>query len=102
MMGANRHCVYAMARAIEKRDVPIVIFDVPRSGNVSYEALEALKNQIFFCGFGCDYTGMVQVPPLSVLVFSNDYPEEECLSEDRWVIEDLCSVEDSEEKAPGQ
>lgn len=95
--GANRHCCYAMAKALEKEDVPLVIFDVPRSGTVCFQAIENLKNQIFFVGFGTEATGMLMCPPVHIVVFSNRYPELDALSADRWNVVDLCPAEDSGE-----
>jgi hypothetical protein len=67
----------------------IVLFGVTRSqeGFFSYEALESVKDGIFFSG---KYeSGMVVYKPPWVLVFANFKPELDKLSKDRWVIHDM-------------
>lgn len=68
----------------------IIIWDIPRAsrGNVSYSALEAIKN-----GLVCNTkyeTGTKVFNPPHIIVFANFPPEEpELLSSDRWVITEL-------------
>ena len=67
----------------------IVIFDLPRNnGNyISYDAVESIKNGMitnmkYETGFKC-------FPSPHVLVFANEPPDTEKLSEDRWKITEL-------------
>lgn len=67
----------------------VVIFDLPRNnGNkVSYDAIESIKNGMivnmkFETGFKC-------FKPPHIIVFANEEPEYECLSEDRWNVKNL-------------
>lgn len=67
-----------------------VIFDIPRAhkGNISYSALECIKN-----GMVCNTkyeTGVKVFNSPHVIIFANFPPENpELLSSDRWVIEEL-------------
>lgn len=68
------------------KNVKVFIIDVPRSsGNsVSYNALESIKSGIIF---NSKYeTGQKFINPPHVIVFSNEPPELEKLSKDRWNI----------------
>lgn len=87
--GAGKDVFCAIAEAVKEKDVPIVIFDVPRSqaGYVSYQAIEKLKDGLFFSG---KYeSGMVRFNSPHVICFANAPPEYEKLSEDRWIVENL-------------
>lgn len=67
----------------------IVIFDLPRNnGNsVSYDAIESIKNGMIT---NTKYeTGFYCFPPPHIIVFANESPVEESLSEDRWIIKQL-------------
>lgn len=69
----------------------IVILDITRStehqDKVSYQALEEVKNGIFF---NTKYeSGMCVFNTPHVIVFSNFYPNEEMLSKDRWDINNI-------------
>lgn len=64
----------------------IVIFGLPRSMEdyVSYEAIESVKDGIFFSG---KYeSGMCLFKPPHILIFANFMPDESKLSSDRWRI----------------
>lgn len=68
------------------QDLNLLIWDIPRcnNGHMSYQALEELKN-------GCFYSpkyesGMVVTKKPHVWVFSNQAPELEKLSKDRWEL----------------
>jgi hypothetical protein len=64
----------------------IIVFDIPRvnSGHVSYQAIESLKNGFFYSG---KYEGgMVRFNKPHIICFSNQSPEIDKLSEDRWKI----------------
>lgn len=80
----------AIASMVEKgKFPPIVIFDFVRSSEsfISYEAIEAVKNGIFFNG---KYeSGMVVFPVPHVIVFANFMPDEDKLSKDRWQIKNI-------------
>lgn len=78
-----------MAPRIER---PIYIFDIPRSqGNhISYAALEALSNGMFFSP---KYESVSYIGPRPhIVVFSNFEPDKEKLSMDRWNIVQLKGV----------
>lgn len=70
----------------------ICVFDYTRSTEdfVSYEALESVKNGIFFSG---KYEpGMVSYEPPHVIIFANFSPQLSKLSQDRWVVEDITEI----------
>ncbi len=74
------------ARMTTKR---IVIFDLPRNnGNsISYDAVESIKNGMIS---NTKYeTGFTIFPPPHILIFANEPPDMENLSEDRWIIKEL-------------
>lgn len=83
--GTKRHI---LATAHKTPNTPVWIFDIPRvnKGGVSYEAMEALRNGLWFSGYG-DAVGMTRLDfnPV-VLVFCNELPDVVKLSEDRWDI----------------
>jgi hypothetical protein len=89
--GANNDILCGVAKHIEEHgDAPrIIIFDIPRvnEGGVSYQAIEKLKNGYFFSG---KYeSGMCRFNSPHLIIFSNDPPVMEKLSEDRWVVNKL-------------
>lgn len=65
----------------------LVLFPIPRSYNtdyLSYEALENIKDMFFYSG---KYEGgQVCGPCPHLFIFSNEYPETEKISKDRWMI----------------
>lgn len=72
-----------------KKKPKICIFDFSRTieNYISYEALESIKNGIFFSG---KYeSSMVMMRPPIVICFANYPPEKEKLSLDRWLITEL-------------
>lgn len=77
----------AIQKMIEAEKEPkIIIFDVPRTSldYVSYQAIEEVKNGIFFSG---KYeSGMVMFNPPHVIVFANRPPYLAKLSLDRWDV----------------
>ncbi len=85
--GKTRDAMYAIAATLkEDKPVTIIVFDIPRSsyGNLSYPALETIKNGLFFSS---KYeSGMVIFNVPHVIVFANAPPNESKLSEDRWDI----------------
>lgn len=88
VLGSNRDILYGITTFVknEKNDLKILIIDVPRSSyhNISYKAMEQVKNGFFF---NSKYESeMVIFNPPHIIVFSNfppDYPE---LSVDRWNV----------------
>ncbi|AUM61914.1 Rep [uncultured virus] len=84
-----KYAIREMMNSDNEKDIKLVIFDFPRTSEkfISYQAIEEIKNGIFFSG---KYEGgmSVFVPP-HVVVFSNFWPDEEALSADRWVIKDI-------------
>lgn len=83
--GSKRH---VLATAHKTPNTPIWIFDIPRVNHngVSYEAMEAIRNGLWFSGYG-DAVGMTRLDfnPV-VVVFCNELPEVGKLSMDRWDI----------------
>ncbi len=91
LSGMNKDCLHGVASIInQKGECPrIIIFDIPKinRGHLSYQALESIKNG---CFFSPKYEGiMVRFNSPHIIVFSNEHPDIESLSEDRWVIEEL-------------
>lgn len=78
---------YAVSQMVEKGNSPkICLFDFPRTMEnfVSYQAIEEVKNGIFFSG---KYeAGMVMFNTPHVICFSNFEPDSRMLSKDRWNI----------------
>lgn len=89
------NCIYVSGKASDikcaiaqlKIKPEIIIWDIPRSIDdqyISYEAIESIKNGIFFSG---KYeSGMVIYNIPHVIIFSNNEPNLTKLSEDRWEI----------------
>lgn len=79
-----------IADMVSKGNNPdVCIFDYTRTSEsfVSYEAIESVKNGIFYSG---KYeSGMVLFNTPHIIIFSNFAPNFGSLSKDRWVIEDL-------------
>jgi hypothetical protein len=93
--GACKDCLYGFAQYIEEHgEAPdIVIFDIPRvnKGAISYQAIEAIKNGMIFSP---KYeSGMKRFNSPHVIVFSNDEPEYESFTDNRWRVECLCPAE---------
>jgi len=73
----------------ETNELKIAIFDAPRTSEkfMSYEAIEAIKNGIFY---NTKYESkMIVFDSPHVVVFSNFEPERSKLSNDRWRVIDL-------------
>lgn len=67
----------------------VVIFDIPRESlqYVSYTGLEEVKNGCFASSkYEC---GMVIMPYAHVIIFANEPPRMEKLSEDRWKVAEI-------------
>lgn len=88
--GKAADCKYAIAQMVEKKRIPkVILFDIVRSCEqyVSYQALEEVKNGMFFSG---KYeAGMVLIECPHVICFANFPPEIGKLSSDRWVIREI-------------
>lgn len=98
--GANSDILCGVQRMIENsgKCPPIIIFDIPRVNNnhVSYQAIEQIKNGKFFSG---KYeSGMVRFNKPHIVIFSNEKPELDKLSADRWIVEKLKKVKGEKEK----
>ncbi len=89
--GANKDALYGIAGMVKEHGFcpPIVIFDIPRvnKGGISYQTLEYIKNG---CFFNSKYeSGMVRFNSPHIIVFSNQEPEYDKLSSDRWSVREL-------------
>ncbi len=92
--GACKDALHGVADWIRTNEAGprIIVFDIPRcnAGHVSYQAIEAIKNGAFFSG---KYeSGMVRFNSPHVIIFSNEPPEYEKLSNDRWVVKRLTGL----------
>lgn len=84
--GKGADIKYAVSEMLKNSDIDIAIFDFVRTaeGYISYDALESIKNGIFFSG---KYEGgMVLFNPPHMLCFANWEPNIETLSKDKWII----------------
>lgn len=91
---------YAVQQFLEIGGIPrIILFDFPRSREafISWEAIEEIKNGIFFSG---KYeAGMVMFNTPHIICFSNFEPVRSFLSEDRWKVTKIQNIpEDFEER----
>lgn len=75
---------------LEKEIIPkIILLDVPRSNQdfINYGAIEQLKNGMLYSG---KYEGGDCIfPHPHVIIFSNELPEKNKMSKDRWAIEKI-------------
>lgn len=93
LSGKTNDCKYSVSEFITRNKVAptICIFDFVRSVEnfVSYDAIESIKNGIFFSG---KYESKQQIfNPPHVICFANFAPDMNALSKDRWVIRCLHS-----------
>ncbi len=81
-------CAYAK-RIDDKKNVDMVIIDIPRSSfnNISYKCIEEIKNGFFFSSKYESNTYVFNIP--HVIIFANSKPEISMFSLDRWVIKCL-------------
>lgn len=80
---------FAVSGFVKKNTLKMAIFDLTRTSEqfVSYEALEAIKNGIFFSGkYEAD---MCIFDSPEVIVFANFPPEVSKLSADRWLVKKI-------------
>lgn len=87
--GNKKDIFYAIKKADEKRDIDVVLVDIPRSefNKVSYSAIEGIKNGIISSTKYESETIFINTP--HVIVFCNYEPDRSQLSKDRWCIMDL-------------
>lgn len=85
--GKASDSLHSVGKRLEAgQDVSLVVVDVPRSmkGYVSYQAIEKIKDGCFFTG---KYEGGQYIfDSPHVFVFSNQEPDTDMMSEDRWNI----------------
>ena len=91
VQGANNDILCGIQKWIEKNEEApkIIIFDIPRTNenHISYQAIESIKNGMFFSG---KYeSGMCRFNSPHILVFANETPNYSKLSKDRWIVEEL-------------
>lgn len=89
LAGKSSDVKYALTEAIKDRDIDIVIWDLPRSvGNlVNYQSIEEVKNGMFFSGKYESTMTLFNTPHL--FIFTNEIPDLDKLSKDRWVINEI-------------
>lgn len=87
--GKAKDIKYAVANFVKKKKLKIVIFGYPRTteGYVSYQALEEIKDGIFFSGKYESECVVYESP--HVFVFANWWPDTSTLTEDRWNVVNL-------------
>lgn len=84
LTGKSADVKYAITEHLEKNDVNLIIFDFARSQEnfVSYQAIEEVKNGIFF---NTKYESkMVMFDSPKIIIFANFEPDLHALSRDRW------------------
>lgn len=83
---------HAVAKYVAKRRLEVVFFDIPRTaeGYVSYDAIECVKNGMFFSAKYDSDMCIFNTP--HVVVFANFEPERAKLSEDRWDIKEISTI----------
>lgn len=87
--GKSTDIKYGVVEYLKKKDLSLVIFDLVRSSEnyVSYEAIEAVKNGIFYSG---KYEGgMCIFNKPHVFIFANYLPDLNKLSLDRWDVREM-------------
>lgn len=88
--GGSKDCKYAITNYLEdNNELDVVVFDFCRSQEerISYQAIEEIKNGIFF---NTKYESKMCVfNSPKVICFSNFHPNTFMLSADRWIIEEL-------------
>lgn len=82
--GKANDILYSVRKINPKPDIVCINLSRSKEQWVSYEAIELLKDGLFFCG---KYKSkQVVMDPPAVAVFANFPPDVECLSIDRWKI----------------
>lgn len=86
LSGKANDIKHGIVKFLEKKTLEIALLDFTRTSEnfISYEAIEAVKNGLFYSG---KYEGqMVMYNSPHVIIFANFYPKIENLSLDRWKI----------------
>lgn len=89
LSGTAKDCFCSLKLRLEDDDVDVVIFDLSRAqaAKVSYNAIEQIKNGMFFSG---KYeSGDVMMNPPHIIIFANFPPDMSMLSSDRWIINEI-------------
>lgn len=90
--GSSKDIKQGIAAYIDKskKEPYIVIWDVPRTCQeyISYQAIEEIKNGLFFCPKYETNTIFMASP--HILILSNYRPDKNKLSPDRWDIIEIC------------
>lgn len=90
LSGKANDIKYAISQMEEKPEICIFHYTRTIEDYVSYEALEAIKDGMFFNG---KYeSGMVLFNIPHVIVVANFEPKKENMSDDRWVIREIDSL----------
>lgn len=95
MSGKASDIKYGVFQFVKKHELKVCLFDFPRTleNFVSYDAIESIKNGIFY---NTKYESeMCMFNPPHVVIFSNWYPDVTKLSSDRWKIIELNDCEDN-------
>lgn len=89
--GKSSDIKYAIVKYKEQKRIypKIILIDVPRShlDYISYEAIEKVKDGLFFCG-KYESTQVIMNSP-HVYIFMNEQPDTNKMSKDRWKITNL-------------
>lgn len=87
LSGKGNDILYAVSQTKEKPK--IILMDIPRCAKdyVSYNAIEKLKDGIFFSG-KYESQQIIMNPP-HIICFANKEPDVGMLSADRWVIREI-------------
>lgn len=87
--GKNNDIKYGVSEFIKRNDLRVCIFDFTRTLEkfISYEAIESVKNGIFFNNKYESKMCIFNSP--HIICFSNFYPDVDKLSADRWNIVEL-------------
>lgn len=93
LSGKSNDCKYAIYNHIKekKKNPKIIIIDVPRSYQeyINYEAIESIKNGIFFSN-KYESSQVIMNSP-HIYIFANHPPDTSKLSKDRWNIVNINS-----------
>lgn len=88
--GANKDILFGFKQQVDEGKTPnIIVFDIPRcnENHVSYQAIESIKNGFMYSP---KYEGgMCRFNPPHVICFSNEPPDTDEMSIDRWRIVEL-------------
>ena len=88
--GANKDILFGFKQQVDEGNTPdIIVFDIPRcnDNHVSYQAIESIKNGFMYSP---KYEGgMCRFNPPHVICFSNEAPDTDAMSLDRWRIIEL-------------